>query len=728
MSLGIGIGLPFGGGPAASAVIAAPFASVNGAGAYDSWSGEYASTPSIPSPVPFTVRSDGYDATGSTTTHDDLIYVTTRVRQPYPNEASPSALTVAFSDYIYAGATLFGGVVNNATLTSPTPVCNWIMEHRLCVGNSLTLELVAFHRNARDGKQVACVEFTATDGVNPPVTAKVSATTLSGRTGDQNPVYSYKATLDITSLNAGLITGNAKVYPWIGGAAAVADSSLNSGSREFSPRWFLKDTSLAASPPYAYVAKTADAGNGVGVPSAGGVVSATLATAKATPFDTFLNAINAIHTAYSATTGVDGCIIMFGDDAGTAHVLASTTVTRTQKIAAITLTADTYYARANARVSFGAAALRPRLGGSLTSPVITGCLRFSAINVVRTGANVMQGEAGAALEIIWNDVAFDNASSTASWLATTAADYAYGFTVTNLGGNSNLGQSTTPHYCYRGLSVDAATYNVEGWLVVGSAINRPGTMLCTPRSQSGMILYANTFRRPQGTTGITIAGSADVTGAVVASNLIEWTTTTSGHFLAVSNDSATGSNTHAIIINNTFAGFFIQGRNNIFYDDGPTQRNSRLMCVKGNFFTSINTKSDVFRGVNEGNPEGFTPGSPSTRIGNWAFMYGVGCDGNFSNYIDADSGGVGSGFAQAYGGIGSLIGTSNSSPQLANVNFTAWAATVSGPTGGAGGGTYTFTSGSVAPAGIVTTAVLSHDLAGTARPTTADTAGAYVAP
>jgi hypothetical protein len=68
---------------------------------------------------------------------------------------------------------------------------------------------------------------------------------------------------------------------------------------------------------------------------------------------------------------------------------------------------------------------------------------------------------------------------------------------------------------------------------------------------------------------------------------------------------------------------------------------------------------------------------------------------------------------------------------MANTDFTSFAATTvaAGPaySAGAGGGTYTV-SGSAPVEGIVETAVLSHDLAGTARPTTADTAGAYVAP
>lgn len=146
---------------------------------------------------------------------------------------------------------------------------------------------------------------------------------------------------------------------------------------------------------------------------------------------------------------------------------------------------------------------------------------------------------------------------------------------------------------------------------------------------------------------------------------------------------------------------------------GATARTNKLQSVIGNLFTQINTKGDVFA-------------TSGTRLGNWGFLYGVGCRSNFSQYNDANNGSLGGSFAQAYGGVGSLIGTSNTTPQMATSNFTNYQATTSGPTAGAGGGTYSGTLATVK--GLVTDAVLIADLAGTARSLTADTTGAYAAP
>jgi hypothetical protein len=120
---------------------------------------------------------------------------------------------------------------------------------------------------------------------------------------------------------------------------------------------------------------------------------------------------------------------------------------------------------------------------------------------------------------------------------------------------------------------------------------------------------------------------------------VEYTSAAQAAALRISGDSDTGSNTHVVIHNNTFAGFFINGRGNLFYEDGTTPRTSRLHSLKGNIHVQINTKGDVF--VADG-----------ARTGNWAYLHGVGCEGEFSQCVDADSGGIGSSFAQAYPGLG----------------------------------------------------------------------------
>ena len=694
---------------------AAPAAPISAVAA-DGWQATMI-TPAELAFSPVSVSRQGFTAAGAATTIVETLLTTKRVRQAYPNHALLTADAVALSDYVYSTDTI-AGVTNNSAETSPKPVANWIMPHRLVVGNALEAEVAAFHRNASGGKQVACVVFTASDGTNT-ATATVSAAAVSGRTGDRNAVLSYKATLDITGLNAGLITLNAKVYPRIGAdhatpaLSSVADSALDgNAARGFSPRYFLKNTGAKT---YAYVKTAANGGN-----DGTGVVSTNAATAAASPFLTVLAAINALHTALTGTSGVDMGEIRIGDDQGTPFVLGSTAATRTQKVAALTITRDPGVAKANARVGFGAAAFRPRLGGSLTAPLTTGALRFHDLGIVRTGTLTLQGEAAAQLEVIFDDCAFDNAGASAHWFS-NSHDYHFGTTFSNLSGNSALGSTSAgEHRMLRGVSLQpafaAGGTAVECWCVVGSAIRNPNFTREPSRTFSGGMVAFNTLTDPP-TTNIMLAigASADVTGFAFVQNLVEYMSATTNAVLRISGDSATGNNSHVILHANTCAGAFQAGRWNVFYDDGATRRTSKLQSVVGNIAVTVYTKSDVFS-------------TAGANTGNWAFSHGVGCRDNFSQFQSDTAVGQGAGQAQDYGGIGADYGTSQTVRNSAQ--FTSYQGTTvaAGPvyTAGAGGGTYTLSGASPARA-MVDDPVLAFGLSGVARAAANDAAGAYAA-
>ena len=263
---------------------AAPFSAVNA----DGWTVTYPSPPAIDpmgAPVPVPLSRAGFAAEGVPTTHTDTLTLTKRVRLPYPNQAVLSASTVALSDYVYATDSI-AGVTNLSVAVSPKPIANWVMTDRRVVGDMVTLEVVAFHRNARGGDQVACIEFSATDGT-ATVTTLVNASSVSPRPSDRNAVVVYRCDLDISTLaNPAVITCNAKVYPWIGSAASVRDSAASGIAREFSPRVFVRNTARHATPPLAYVA--------TGGNDTTGVVSTAPATASAQPFATVLGAIKGL--------------------------------------------------------------------------------------------------------------------------------------------------------------------------------------------------------------------------------------------------------------------------------------------------------------------------------------------------------------------------------------------------------------------------------------------------
>ncbi len=653
----------------------------------DGWTASYPAPPTFDpagAPERFAVQRSGFTPTGSATTWTDLLTVTRRVRQAYPNQANLTASTVALSDYIYQGDSV-SGAGNASTEACPQPIANWVMPDRVIVGDTVTLEIVAFHRNARNGEQVACVEFSATDGT-ATVTQKVSATVISARATDRNAVIVHRAALDISTLaNPGTITCNARVYPWIGTAASVRDSAAATAGREFSPRIFTRNTARLAAPPFAYVATT---GN-----DATGVVSTNAATAKATPFLTVLGAIKGLKAATGVTGGrIDGCELRLGAGSFVATSLAATDVTGgIQDAAALTITRDPAVAKSAAILTFGLAAFRARFPW----------LRIADCTIQRTGANALTGEASPQMGVTLDDVAFDNANNNTTILSNAHLSIS-GCDLTNAG-SSPFAAGPYEVRLVRGLQC-ASGVATENWLIVGSRLTggSHGSALLSggTRSSNGAITafnYLSGYRPAYG-------GNPETIACAMVQNVIEFFSATSNTGLSVSPDAGVTNTSHAVMFHNTVAGFWNHGRSNLFYDETTgTARTHRLLAVKGNIQVSVNTKGDVFR-------------ADGTRTGNWPYLYGVGVASDLLQFDAADPT-----FRQEFAGLGCAVGTSTTAP--VNPQFTAPAHTVNG-VAGAGGGTYAIQAGSPARS-MVTGGLLRFDISGVARPANATSAGAY---
>lgn len=660
--------------------------------ATNGWQVTYPSPPTefdpAGSPVTFNASRAGYTTAASTTTYTEAMTVTKRLRQVHPNQASLTTDQAVLQDYLYSTDSV-SGATNNSSETSPKPIVNWVTLDRTVVGNTLTAEVVCFHRNARSREQIACVEFRVSDGTTT-LTQVVSESIVSGRTNDRNAVVVYRCSIDVSTLaNPSTLTLNAKVYPWIGETGSVLDSADQSARREFSPRTFRRNTTLAASPVFVYVA--ASGGDDVN-----GVVSTTAATAKATPCATIGGALNRL---VAVNGSVDGCEIRLL--AGT-HTLNSTgvTTTRTQSVAHVTITRDPDEILSAVTLQYGGVAFRPRLGAS------GGWLTIRDITTTRPGTTQLTGETGSQLEVRWQDCPFDNESRAVAIVGGNADLLLIGNTFTNMSANATSA-GTREIRLIRGCSGTLPA--IEGWLVVGNSMSIGQALGYGTRTATGSICAYNTFTVTNSSQGgYSIASSVDVNNAACVQNIWEYTSATSGPAIRVSADSASGNTSHIVLHHNTFAGFFLNGRMNGFYDDGVTARTNKLMSCKGNIHVQLNTKSDVFQ-------------ADGSRIGNWAYENGVGCEGEFSQFIDADSGGIGSGFAQDYPGLRASIGTSSSvrnDPLFIDDN-----ATSSGPTAGSGGGNYRLNSGS--PADTRVAPVLRFDLDGNARSATLATSGAY---
>jgi hypothetical protein len=727
MSLGLGLWLSSG-GSSGPVTIPAPFASVNGptsdpyGGAkYEGWSANYSAQPTVPSPVAFTVSRPGYSGTDSssadttaTTTYLDTMYVTTTVRQPWPNQTSQSALTAALSEYIYSTDTPSGSVTNNCTLTSPKPVAKWALPGRRVVGNSVRLEVVAFHRDARNGKPVSHVVFTATDGTNT-VTATVATPAILAYTNDQNPVIGYGVDLDITSLNDNAsFTVDAVVYPWIGNSTASQRRSVDGTSGqlwEFSTQTYLKNTSRAASPPFAYITAAGNDGTGV--------VSTTAATAKATPFATLKGALEGLKAQVTTT---DGCQVRISNHTVAWGPTASAAGTY-QTVGEVIITRDPDVARASCVLSFGGSTVSHRHSW----------MRFTDLTIDRAGGTSQPNFVNPA-QVTFDNCDFNNSSRASQIIANaTSVTHWIGIAFTNAT-TQILSAGTTPVGIIRGCT--GSGLQVETCCVIGNTLTgNLGSVSTTATRSSNAVLAFNKFQALGGATVPFGWGNLDATGVAIVQNLFEYTSATGNAVVRPSGDDATGNLTHFVIHNNTFAGAGVNGRLNMFYDETDfVRRNHTLVSFKGNVCGSgYYIKADWFHGASDGNPEGYTIGSPSQAIGNWSIYYGAGCVANFSNYATASPDTE----AQVYAGDNSLIGTSTSTPQVTNGTglsslFTNnQAVTFDGVvtyTAGAGSGGYLLADNVANVArGIMESRLLPFTLDGVARLTASDHPGAFSA-
>lgn len=665
----------------------------------DGWSADMTNPPTldpIGAPKYVVLDRNAFSAVGAPIVVRETLILTRRVRLPAPDNATLEASRVAMSSHAYAGDTVVGSAaVNNSTLSSPKPTANWALPDRRIVGNNLRLEVVAFHRNARNREQVACVVFTVTDGTTT-ITQTINNSSALGHAGDRNAVIGYAANIDITSLANVQLTANAKVYPWIGGAASVLDSADGAaGSREFRPQIYRKNPTLAATPSLIYVAVAG--GN-----DANAVVSTDAATAKASPAATVAGAIARLR-AQVAGNRIDGCEVRLM--AGT-HVFSAVAVNTYITDCAVIVTRDPDSARSLCVLSYG------------TATAVWQCpfVHFRDLSIVRAGVSAL----GVSTFFIMENVDLDNASRNATIAQSNARGYLLGVTISNLSQLALGGAATTGYNLIRGvdggtLGLTTANPQVEQWLVLGCHLR--GVVFSTAAKAGSRGIVA--FNRCMGLAGssipLQIGAAENIEGFALIQNVLEWVGTALTANFRPSGDAATGNITNMLVHNNTFAGFAAYGRGNILYDEtSATLRTHTLNSFKGNLHSQINYKSDIFAQVSA------LP-NVSLRVNTWSYGFGVDCEGEIALYRDAGGGG----FSQDYPGLRSVIGTSDTVPLVAA--FTDYRGTTIGPVAGAGGGTYSIGSGSVAAARLASP-VLRFDMTGTERAATNDAAGAYRMP
>lgn len=690
-------------------------------------------TPADLSLSPISISRPGYTTSFTTTTYTDTAYTTKRVRQVYANQASFTTSDVATDRWFYSTDNI-AGVTNNSALTVPQPVASWMMADRQLTGNSVFWEITAYHIEGRANQQVPAVRVRGNDGTTQTAWQVVGTPAISTYCEDLNPLETYSGTLDVTGLaNQSTFWLEAEVAPWIGDTNAVNRSETNTtnglGAREFTRVYFYKDTARFAAPPVCYV-------NGTTGNDGTGVWSTTDATAFATPFATVKGAIDNVNTAIrgAPATGSDcsGCIVYISDNL---TALTSVAVNRTITCAVIKVTRDSRVSRANAVVALSAA-FNPKLATGFLSGITDGAIQFEDVTINRTvNTGLITGTAGT-LRCYMKNVAVTNTGITGK-LVSNCHIYVLGMVITGAAPSMWGQAAATENRIIRGLSVDygaTAPAALEAWRTFASSITRvKGYASQDPKK--GAVWVGNKFLNPDSTTAPieleAVAAGDTMTGIVIIQNLVEILhTTTSTPGIRVSSDTPSHGNiNHCLIMHNVVTGYCNVGRNNNFYDNQSNAteiRTHSLVRDEGNILVQFNIKGDVFVATS-----GADPTDAPLHIGHFAVHHGVGCKGNFTMFRVAS--GTPLSEDQIYPGAGSLISTNvgiRQDPLFTNYQGTSGSGGNSSTAGtasaGAGGGTYTLQGGSTAR-GIVTTAPLKYDFAGSAWGASNINAGLYAA-
>jgi len=639
---------------------------------------------------PVLLTRQGYSSTAQPTTLQETFYTTARVALPWPNQATLTTDTVALSDFIYA-SDVASGLTNNSTKVSPKPIGQHAMADRSVVGNSLTIDIVAFHRNG-----IACCDGIATDGTNS-ATALSSTPIVLGGPGDQHAVIGYRLTFDLTALAPGPFTVRPRIYPRVGGVGSVQDSADNASLWDFCQRTFIKNTAVAAAPFVVYVSST---GN-----DTTGAVSSNPATAAASPCLTPTGAVNRARAVLGTATGaLDGLEVRL--TAGTWSFASSPTANTTN--AEIIIRPAPGLTKADVTWNFG----------SVAAHANTTYVRYSDLNIVRTGVNPIHNRGGGGCVI--DNCTLDNAGNTSATVAGAGGCLLtfINSTLNNMAGSATVASATQIIRMLRGcvFNANGTSTNIalEERCILGCSIRGAIGDNTAARTLTNCFVAFNRFRGGNSGTGMVHFSTPNpISNIAVIQNIFEFTSIANAVAISLSADGAPANVTHLCMWHNTLAGFNDWGRGNILYNEtSGTARTHDLCSFGGNIHNQGNTKHDVFCGVN-GFPDA------STRTGGWSYLYGVGCRGEFFRYRDAGSGS----FAQRFAGMGSVVGTSNTGAGLDPL-FIAPAHTTAGPVAGAGMGNYRTQAGSPARA-LLANSLVPFDGDGVARSGTV-AAGVYV--
>lgn len=591
--------------------------------------------------IVFTITSEGYDNTGSLGTVVRTVYATEVVRQEYPNEASdeePAAtsIRVALSDFVYdddnTGAGKSGTAptvtiaaaairndggssetsnaatdltcTNSSGLDYPEVIARWDRVAGVCtadrVTSAFTMAVRAYHRSG-----IACVVFDA-DGQTSSNNETSTATTRTAtqRTGSGLYAEAYHSdTVALTSFTDDeLIDLRFRAYPVVGDADSVRDSDNHTTATE-ECRGYNKATIVCDKDDDSSMFASVDITSGN---DATGVVSGTLATAEASPYQHIGDAIE------------DGANVIYLED-GT-HPAIGHTFTRVTTNEWIVVTHHpTNSSTAGAIVQV-----------DTTRNYLTQRLQYK--NVTFTLADTSSWMDGQAVGnfLRFTGVVFDDDTTGAPL---TGVGYrSHATYLENCTGD--MGEQewdwryfSTPHQYYNfdgcdfgtpatpGTSNRACSYEMVACKASTAALRFYAVHASTVLDHLEMSFNEIMDHDSTSTNVIDIANAATggiSIGAAIIGNVIEKTAATSA-LAQIAADSGGYDCNNILLFHNTFAGERINAGYN---SSGSTALIRRNWAQKYNSFEEWNVKTDTFAPEN------------ANRTGNWPIVYAVGFLGN----------------------------------------------------------------------------------------------------
>lgn len=606
------------------------------------------------------VTSQGFDDTGATNTFLRSVYGMFPVRWPYSSNSFPDTviigndvqIKVALSEAIYASDAVtscafvtnlykatgaatnstatFSSVVNSSTLPYPPAIGAWQTADYLTVGSSVDVEVSAYHAFGSDRKSVQAIQVWVLDQHSASNGVIVTQPVWSKLANHVNGTEVYPASLSTASFTQGdILTVHFKVWPKLGDSTSVFDTSALSGSgakRTFSQGSYLSDNvychplsfKLDKTGSYGVTYARVDPVNGV---DATGVASATLSSCV--PFLTIQGAQSAICKTNKITLGrtnSSNCFIYLTN--GTYTACGSTAVTHVGDQSWTTVTKEPSVARSDVLISWDTTSGNRALKSSF--------VKWSDVTITQqVDSAVFRGETSTDKIQISNCVVNYYISGSAAPFFQFQELY---FLANTFNCQSNVGG--IPGMLVRGNTFNDVNgygflYNSMCGNIIHPSVNQNSAMINESSSAAATAdatIFANNWLSCKG-LGLSFISGPKRVGTVFANNVFEKYGADAQPLFGLNSDGSVQSTTNVLAINNSFAG---QRCNWAYNEAGSSPVYALNWHIYNNLFYYLAEKTDTF-GTQNG-----------ARVGNWWYVFGVGCFGNLTRN---------NAFLQEFGGL-----------------------------------------------------------------------------